>query len=98
MLSPNNVFGTQISLFRLPEVECTLETVDRILVTISLTVVLPLLPVIAIKGIVIFSRQDFANNPIALRVFFTLTKGLVLGVPRSTINEDAPFFSATEMY
>ena len=72
-----NVFGTPISLFKLPEVACTFETVDKILVTISFTVVFPLLPVIAIKGIVIFSRQDFANSPIAFRVSSTLIKGFV---------------------
>ena len=68
-----------MSLFKLPCVAKTFESLPaatfKIAANISLTVVLPLLPVIATIGALIFLRQYAAKSPNAKRASFTFTAG-----------------------
>jgi hypothetical protein len=78
--SPSRVSGRPMSLLRLPRVASTASALPpkcarRIAAHISLTVVLPLLPVMPSSGIGKRARQAAASWPSARRVSFTATSG-----------------------
>ena len=88
----NIVSGKPMSLFKLPCVANTFSSAPtatfKIEANISLTVVFPLLPVIATTGIENLLRQYADKSPKARRVSFTSTAGLA--TPRLTNTAPAP--------
>ena len=91
-----------MSLFRLPWVAST-ERLAEVLnslalnmaANISLTVVLPLLPVIATNGNLNCERQCLANSPKPKRVSFTKMAGLAFMFSSLTNTADAPCLMAS---
>ncbi|MNE39690.1 hypothetical protein D3C80_1336560 [compost metagenome] len=69
--SSSRVSGAPRSLFKLPRVARTEPRVRRMLASISLTVVLPLEPVIAATGLSKAARFKAPNRPKAKRVSAT---------------------------
>ena len=85
-----------MSLLRLPSVASTSsrppQRTARMVASISFTVVLPLLPVIAATGSVKRPRQEAASRPSAASVSFTTTWGISAANPtrRATSAAAAP--------
>ena len=97
-VSRNSVSGTPMSLLKLPAVASTFPCVRSMAASISLTVVLPLLPVIAMVFGCTLAFTAAPSKPNAWRVFCTTICGTCSAgnsTLRSTSNALAPLATAS---